>query len=186
MIIKLFDLKSEMLRDGISLIDFLENNYKVNYYDNGLQITRVFLVEERHLCRPDLMSWESYNTVDYADIILKFNQITNPFSMQIDDIIMVPALSSGLKFYQKDKTKTPKEINDTKALFLDPSKASQKDLERLKQLQKIAARRANGSKEVKPTNLLREGEQVYITDGNAITFAPTISTNSQNSQAISN
>jgi hypothetical protein len=183
MVIHLFDLKSEMKREGIDMMDFLENNFKVDYSNPNLQISKIFFVKEEHLCRPDLLSWDAYGLPDYVDIILKFNQITNPFSMDLDDFIVIPSLSSAKKFYQKDKLKTSKEINDTKSLFIDPTKASKKDLERLKQLEKIAKRRANGASEIKPTNLLRNGEQPYITDGLSLIFAPSVSVTSTNSQS---
>ena len=180
--IHLFDLKSFMEREGIRMMDFLENNFSVNYDDPELQIQSVMFIEDRHLCRPDLLSWENYYSVDYVDIILKFNQISNPFSMQIDDFIVIPTLSSGVRFYQEDKLKTSKYINDTKALFIDPTKASQKDLARLKQLEKIAGKRKNGSSEIKPTNLLRANERPFVADGREITFAPSISNLSTQSQ----
>ena len=157
-------------------MDFLENNFKVSYSDRNLSIAKVMFIEEHHICRPDLISYESYGSVDYVDMILKFNQITNPFSMELYDFIVIPSLSSGLKFYRQDKLAATQSIIDTKALFLDPSKASQKDIARLAQLQKIANKRANGATEIKPTNLLRKGEVPYTTDGENIIFAPSMST----------
>jgi hypothetical protein len=117
-------------------------------------------------------------------MILKFNQISNPFSMELYDFIVIPTLEAGLRFYRQDRMKSSKLINDTKALFLDPSKASQKDLARLKQLEKIAKRRENGATEIKPTNLLRTGEVPYSTDGNVVVYAPSVSVGTKNSQAI--
>jgi hypothetical protein len=184
MIVHLIDLKSEMIKENLTYMDFLENNFKVNYMDPDLQIQKVFFIEERHLCRPDLLSWDAYYSVDYVDVILKFNQITNPFSMELYDFIVVPDLPSAQRFYQKQTLKSSKEIRDTKALFIDPSKASKKDLARLEQLKKIAARRQNGSTEIKPTNLLRNGEVPFATDGKSIIFAPSMSSTSKNSQAI--
>ena len=173
--VHLFDLKAGMQRNGIQMLDFLENNFKVDYAWGDLKIIKVMFIEDRHICRPDLLSWESYNSVDYVDIILKFNQITNPFSMEIDDFIVIPALESGQRFYRQDRLRTSSAINDTKALFLDPSKASQKDIARIKQLQKMASKRANGASEIKPTNLLREGEVPFINNGKATIFAPYMS-----------
>ena len=184
--IHLFDLKSEMQKDGITMLDFLENNFKVVYSDPNLEISKVFFLEEYHLCRPDLISWEAYYDVNYVDIILKFNQITNPFSLSVGDFILAPNLSSAIRYYRRDKLKATKLVNDTKSLFVDPTKASQKDLARLKQLEKIAAKRNNGSTEIKPTNLLRNNEVPFTTDGTSITFAPSISTQGKLSQVANN
>lgn len=173
--IHLFDLKSEMVKDGITMLDFMENNFKVSYTDSFLRISKVILIQERHLCRLDTLSYEAYGTTDYPDIIMKFNQISNPFSMELNDLIVVPALESAQRFYRKDSTKTPKELRDTKGLFVDPTRASKKDVERIKMLEKIAERSKNGAKEIKPTNLLREGEVPFTTDGNILTLAPNSS-----------
>lgn len=165
-----------MVKDGITMLDFMENNFKVSYTDSFLRVSKVILIQERHLCRLDTLSYEAYGASDYPDIIMKFNQISNPFSMELNDLIVIPALESAQRFYRKDKTKTPKELRDTKGLFVDPTRASKKDVERIKMLENIAARSKNGSKEIKPTNLLREGEVPFKTDGNILTLAPNSST----------
>jgi hypothetical protein len=172
MIIKLFDLKNEMLLNGETAIDFLSNNFLVNYFDPQLEVSRIILIEERHLCRLDLLSYEAYQSVDYVDILMKFNQITNPFSMQVHDLIVCPTKDSAARFYQQEPLRNSKLILDTKALFIDPSRASQTDKARLEQLQKIADKRKNGSREIKPANLLKAGEVPYVTDGTALTFSP--------------
>jgi hypothetical protein len=184
--IHLFDLKSEMQREGITMLDFLENNFQVFYNDPNLQITKIFFLEEYHLCRPDLISWEAYYNPNYSDILMKFNQISNPFSMNVGDFILAPNLSAAVRYYREDKLRASKIINDTKALFIDPKKASQKDLARLKQLEKIAAKRGGGATEIKPTNLLRNNEVPFETDGTSITFAPSMSTTQQLSQVVNN
>jgi hypothetical protein len=172
MVIRLLDLKNEMLRNGETMVDFLSNNFLVNYFDPQLEVARLILVEERHLCRLDLLSYEAYQSIDYVDIIMKFNQITNPFSMQIHDLIVCPTKASANRFYQQEPMRNDKLILDTKALFIDPTRASQKDKARLEQLQKIADKRKNGSREIKPANLLKTGEVPFVADGTALTFSP--------------
>jgi hypothetical protein len=173
--IHLFDLKSEMVRQGITSLDFMENNFKVNYADPKLIISKVFLIEDRHLCRPDLLSFDAYGNAEHVDIILKFNHISNPFSMELYDLIIVPKIQTAMRFYQKDPLKTEKILNDTKGLFVDPTRASKKDQERLKMLQEIAKKSKNGASEIKPTNLLREGEVPFSSNGDIIVFAPNSS-----------
>ena len=174
MYLKLIDLKDEMVRDGVTMIDFLELNLEVNYISSDFIIKSVILLEEKHLCRPDLIVWENYRNLDYLDAFLKFNQISNPFSMQLYDVIIIPKESTMQKAYKKIN-RNSKLIRDTKALFLDPTRASKKDQERMKQLTKLSAKRKNGSIEPKPTNLLRPGEVPFSTDGNRLIFAPSVS-----------
>jgi hypothetical protein len=174
MYIKLIDLKDEMVREGVTMIDLLELNLEVNYFANDLRVDRIVLVEERHLCRPDLIVWENYRNLDCLDAFLKFNQITNPFSMQLLDVIIIFNKASMDRAYIKS-ARASNLVKDTKALFLDPTRASQKDISRLKQLAKLAAKRKNGSVQPKPTNLLRPGEVPFATDGNRLIFAPSVS-----------
>lgn len=174
MIIKLLDLKDEMLRNGEMLIDFTENNFEVNYADPFISLSKVILVEDKHLCRLDLLSYEAYGDINYMDVILKFNQITNPFSMDIYDLILIPTLRSIDRFYKKEK-KITRLIKDTKSLFIDPTRASEKDQNRLKQLEEISKKRKNGSLQPKPTNLLRSNEVPFLADGSRLILAPTIS-----------
>jgi hypothetical protein len=173
--IHLFDLKREMERAGEMLIDFTENNFRVRFDSTDLVIRKIMLVEERHLGRIDLISYEMYGDINSIDILLKINQITNPFSMNVFDLMIIPDPDSAKAFYQKEKLTNIQSIKDTKALFIDPKRASQRDMARLKQLEQIANRRKNGAKEVKPTNLLRKGEVPFSTDGNRLLFAPAIS-----------
>jgi hypothetical protein len=173
--IHLFDLKSEMVNRGITSLDFMENNFRVNYEDTKLTISKIFLVEDKHICRPDMVSFDAYGSVEYVDIILKFNHISNPFSMELYDLIVVPKLNTAIRFYKKDPLKTEKMLNDTKGLFVDPSRASKKDQERLKLLKEIAKKSKNGSSEIKPTNLLRDGEAPFTSNGDIIVFAPNSS-----------
>jgi len=175
MYIKLFDLKDSMVRTNETLIDFTENNFTVNYLDPFLRIQKVMLVEDRHICRPDILCFDAFGNIEYIDAILKFNQICNPFSMELYDIIVVPSPDSLVRFYKKE-TKTTQETKDTKALFIDPTRASQKDINRLNQLAAIASKRKNGSSTPKPTNLLRNGEVPFSTDGTRLIFAPSVST----------
>lgn len=164
-----------MLINGITLINFLENNFQVNYNSSNLIIEKIFLIEERHLCRLDNISFDAYGNTDGMDLLLKFNQICNPFSMELNDMIIVPSYESAQSFYRKDKSVINKTLRDTKALFIDPSRASSKDVQRLKQLEAMAIKRANGSNDIKPTNLLRNGESAFTTNGDALIIAPSIS-----------
>ncbi len=163
-----------MVREGVTMIDLIELNLEVNYLSPDFVIKRVMLIEERHLCRPDLIVWECYRNLDYLDGFLKFNQISNPFSMELYDVMIMPTENSIKRAYKKLQ-RNQKLVKDTKALFLDPTRASQKDISRMKQLAKLASKRKNGSSEPKPTNLLRPGEVPFSTDGNRLIFAPSVS-----------
>jgi hypothetical protein len=45
---------------------------------------------EKYAMRPDLISFAMYGTDEYAEYILKFSGISNPFSLSDDDILKIP------------------------------------------------------------------------------------------------
>jgi len=167
--IHLFDLKEILIKENIQIMDFLSNNFKVRTDVIDVKINKVFLIEEHHLARPDQISFDAYGTTNHIDILLKFNGISNPFSMDMYDMILVPDLEDALRLYNKT-TKKIVSITNTKEMFIDPTKASTKDITRINMLQKMANNSPNGD-EIKPTNLLRAGESVFETDGTSVTFA---------------
>ena len=50
----------------------------------------LFIVTEDYVARPDLVSFVSYNDDKYADIICKMNGISNPFELNVGDILYIP------------------------------------------------------------------------------------------------
>jgi hypothetical protein len=55
----------------------------------------VYKIPAEYAMRPDLISKAVYNNSVYAEIILKFNGISNPFSINAGDIILIPNLESA-------------------------------------------------------------------------------------------
>jgi len=54
----------------------------------------IYKVPKEFEMRPDLISGAVYNDSMYAEIILKYNGISNPFTIQEGDIILIPSLDS--------------------------------------------------------------------------------------------
>jgi len=115
-----------------SIFDFKANNYTS---------FNMFKISSDYLLRPDLISQAVYNNSLYAEYILKYNGISNPFSMDIGDIILVPDLDSAQKntnviegtnldapsnrlrdsYKYIDPAKIPKKQNDFDNRILDGS-----------------------------------------------------------------
>jgi hypothetical protein len=57
--------------------------------------------------RIDLISYAAYGTDAYADIIMKYNGISNPFTIDAEDILYIPTLDT----VENDLSK-PKSVND--------------------------------------------------------------------------
>ena len=55
---------------------------------------KIYKVPESMVMRPDLVSIAEYDSDEYTDIILKYNNISNPFSLNKDDIILLPTINT--------------------------------------------------------------------------------------------
>lgn len=55
---------------------------------------RTFIVTKQYEMRPDLISLAVYGTDEYADFIMKRNEVSNPFSIAEGDILVIPVRES--------------------------------------------------------------------------------------------
>ena len=107
-----------------TMFDFRSNNY-VSY--------NLFRISRDYLMRPDLISQAVYNNTIYCEYILKYNGISNPFSMEEGDLILIPNLESA-----KNNTKTsgtfaagtdadPAQRLRDSYKYIDPTKIPKRD-----------------------------------------------------------
>jgi len=146
----------EKVRDLTQTLFELKNRNYIAY--------NVYKVPREYVMRPDLVAKSVYNNSLYAEIILKYNGISNPFSLNEGDIILIPDLDSA-----KQKMKTPgagsgeggggdraaKIRNSYK--YIDPRKRPTKDEE----TKKFDERQVVGSVDAGalPPNIATEGTQ---------------------------
>jgi hypothetical protein len=84
------------------------------------------IVNKYYVARPDLISLAFYGTDKYADIICKVNGISNPFEINENDMLDIPALET-LSFYSRPN-KNPSEIITKGSIITQPKKTKQKEL----------------------------------------------------------
>lgn len=130
--------------------------------------THVVTIDE--VGRPDLISLEYYNSPDYLDIILKFNNISNPFSITEGDVLNIPDhLAIGGKFTPIKEVKgIDKDDNKIRDQFLNSKRLTTKDANRLDYLKRKALLKKNGSIQPLPPNILKDGESNIDIDGDTI------------------
>ena len=109
-------------------------------YRSGGQVIDAFYVGEDMAMRLDLVSFAAYGNDDHFDIIAKYNGISNPYSLDINDLIYIPDLG-----FMYDSLYNPQNKNDVEEVrnkFIDPKKITTLDPkkilydEELKQLRK--------------------------------------------------
>jgi hypothetical protein len=80
--------------------------------------------------RPDLISQSAYNNTVYAEYILKYNGISNPFTIAPNDIILIPSLSGAIT--QTSISTVSGEGLNSKIIrdsykYIDPTKVPKRD-----------------------------------------------------------
>lgn len=127
---------------------------------------QAYRVEEGIQMRPDLISKIFYQTVSMLCVLLKYNGISNPFALAVDDVIKVPdgTVISGL-------LTNPDDINGSnvnwmestrkkkKAQFIQPK--TKQDKARLNYLQAVAGTT------VAPPNVAKD-ESVKVVNGKIV------------------
>jgi len=152
-----------------TMFDFQANNY-INY--------SVFRVPSDYQMRPDLISQSVYNNTLYAEFILKYNGISNPFTLDEGDTILVPNLESAK--LNTTTTGTGNDADDpSKRLrdsykYIDPTKIPKRDAD----LANFADRNFDSLKTIPegalPPNIADEGTSQIVERNGRIYFGESI------------
>lgn len=124
------------------------------------------IVTDDEIGRIDLISLKYYRDANYVDYILKWNNISNPFSINMGDVLDIPqnnavlAVIKPIKMVQKSTDAI--SIRDQ---FIDTKRLPIKDAKRIEYLQRKASQKANGASQILPPNILKDGD-TNITIGN--------------------
>lgn len=162
--------KTNYFGEEKTVTDLSEPTLKPDFQSTFFNIKRTVVVTEEYAMRPDLISMFAYGTDQYADIILKFNEISNPFSIAEGDIIIIPDLDGAKRAYIKPKP-SKKEIEEVKRAYIDKNRFSKPTQQRLDKLQALANSKKNGSPTITTSNKLKPGESAFTTKGGALIFA---------------
>jgi hypothetical protein len=111
-------------------------------------------VVERERSRPDLIALKYYGDASLTDILLKFNGISDPFSIMPGETIRVP-----LSTVPYEKMDRPGNVDETQAKmqFIETKRLSQKDQRRLDALKKKYNKEA-----LLPPNVMPVGKKGYV------------------------
>jgi hypothetical protein len=123
------------------------------------------LVDSFSVMRPDLIAHQTYNDQNKFDLLLKYNGISNPFSLEEGRVLFIPSgddLDSILKEPKEIKDIGNTEVDDIEAIFVD-AKTSQ-DQKRLEMLKKQSK-----GKEILPSNVNKKGDKnIKVKDGRLV------------------
>jgi len=118
-----------------------------------IKVEKVHVVAAHEVGRPDLISLDYYRSSAHVDYILKFNNISDPFSINEGDIIKIPVLGDFTKKLERPKGEV---FNIVRQEFIGKRRVTKKDQRRsefLKKKYKV--------KEVLPPNVLKTGHKTF-------------------------
>ena len=156
----IFDYKIyEEDKNGNMIIDLTRSS--INPFIN-VGTERIISVPEDYVMRPDLLSIAAYGTADYLDLILKYNGISNPFSLYEGQVIAIPDISA-----YKGALKYPEHLADIE----DPEYADFKILNENDSLSERAKNLADKKENnLLPPNVNSEGEENVTVSNGEINF----------------
>jgi hypothetical protein len=144
-------LKKDKNQDG--LYDMIEPTFILKELPQ-LQM----IVSNEQEMRIDLISFEIYKSVDYADLILDLNDIDNPLNIKSGDYIRYIPLEQ-LDYYRI----SPNTTKEKRSLLLSPNKSNKKDPNRQEYIE--------NNYQLPPTFLETPSSPV-TTDKNTIKISP--------------
>ena len=171
--LEIIERKKKIEKNGELIFDLVEQSWRPENAE--IKIQQFIVVQDEWAMRPDLVSHAAYGTDRFTDYLLKFNGISNPFSIEAGDILVIPEIIDMQKNLLGDRT----QRTDLRESQLDPSKISTKDKKRLEFLEKKAQNKGlQQSKSPLPPNFAPIGTQEITIEGGIIKFgnANTIST----------
>jgi hypothetical protein len=134
-------------------------------FNSGTEYFARYTVDDRSAGRIDLIALDCYSDSSYADYILKYNNISNPFLIETGDILLIPDKSVVLAEWKKPALKSA-EKNEVKDKFLNTKRLSVQDQKRVEYLLRKAAEYKNGATEILPPNVLKTGKtNISISNG---------------------
>lgn len=138
-------------------------------FPENTEIIAVHEVTADEICRIDMISKKYYNDHDYSELILKFNNISNPFSINEGDILNIPNKEIVFRTWQTIK-ETGDQEKSVRDQFVDSKRLTVKDAKRSEYLKKKASQKTNGSRQILPPNILKDGDKNIDINGDIITL----------------
>jgi len=147
--------------NGETVIDLISSTFSFEKTGNSTQ--GIIRVKEEEIMRPDLIAERIYTNQSLFAELLKYNGISNPFSVNENDILIIPPFKNLEKATVPPKTileKGQAKLKSNEEELLAPSTV--KDKKRLDSLK-------DKVKEIVPPNVNTEGNKnVKVKDGKVI------------------
>ena len=151
-------------------------------FKEALTVTTTTLVSDDLVMRPDIVAKIYYGDSNKVDFICKFNGISNPFSLDAGQILMIgDELQIANSFSSPPSSVDPeKQQKDLRDSYFDPNRLNKKDTKRLDYIQKKAASLSNPSATNLPPNFAQPGAQEITVKDGKVLFGKDVVANKDN------
>lgn len=96
-----------------NVLDYDLSNSYFYLFTSDPEKLRYYQLEREDSGRPDMISFKAYNQMDFWWIILKFNDIIDPFSELVEGVVLkIPQITEINTWYTKVKTHLDKDARD--------------------------------------------------------------------------
>lgn len=145
----------------------------------GINASNFTTVKSGEEARPDLISLREYGTDDHQDEICKMNGISNPYSLDLGDALVIPNLIdfSINTLTEADEVPDSGKPSDFRLLFRDIVESkNQNDVQKFNDAfdKSLAELQMNGSG--LPPTVADFGDKQFLVKGGRVIFAPNIGT----------
>ena len=109
--------------NGDVVVDLIRR--AVAYLNIRVNGGKSYVVTDETCMRPDLISNQFYQRTDFADLLLKYNGYSNPFSVNVGDILRIPDGETIIAFSKQPALAQFKPRKDRKSTRLNSSHVSE-------------------------------------------------------------
>lgn len=156
------------LPNGEQIVDLTDQTLKYN--DQDVTVFNTVYCSKEMVMRADYIAQLTYNDSGKTEYLLKFNNISNPFSLNEGDAVMLPD-SFDARTHFKAKNKYAEQRKKIRDQFIDKSKVTVVD----KTLTEFDERK----KVNLPPNYAKEGDKEIVIGNGIIKFGPNVTKNSK-------
>jgi hypothetical protein len=156
------------------IVDFTAATF---IYKRDVRIIGSGIVSDELEMRPDLVARIYYGDVSKLDYILKFNGISNPFSLEKGTTLII----GDQKEMEQNliANSGPEKKQDIRSKFFDKNRLSKKDSKRLELMQEKSKEFTNGASNLPPNMADIGSTEVKVKDG-VVVFGGDVVANKDN------
>ena len=163
--LELFNRKKYFTKENGDLLVDLTRGSIDKFQFASVNPISVYVVAEEDQMRPDLISHRVYDDHTNVDLLMKYNGISNPFSVEVGDFLRIPSRADIARVFRyPDEIKDIGDISEVNSNRVSQNILNPKTVKDKKRLEELSKNR-----EVVPSNVTKKGDKnVKVKDGKLV------------------